>query len=201
MLNAVPAVWVGIVPPPSFSTLNDASAPGETTNVLLVPVMPLPLSATIVADAFARLSVTLSPLNTPDENADVVPSPTAPVPAAFEDSDTVLPKSVFVFPFASSAVTLMRNAVPAVWPGMLPVAFDSTRKLASAPGETVNVLLEPVFPPPVAVIWKLPVFVIVTACVASTPAVNAAVVVDPENVAPVALNATVLVYVGSVLPN
>ena len=49
-------------------------------------------------------------------------------------------------------------------------------KCVTAPPVTTKALLEPVVVPLVAVSVKLPVFVMVTACAASTPFVNAAVV-------------------------
>ena len=59
----------------------------------------------------------------------------------------------------------------------MPLAADSTLKCVNTPGFTANVLLVPASGPPcfVAVIANEPVLLIVTACVVSTPDVNAAV--------------------------
>jgi hypothetical protein len=64
---------------------------------------------------------------------------------------------------------------------------------------TVKLLLVPFWAPPVvrvAVIVKLPVFEIVTACELSTPAVKAAVVPEPAESVPVEVMSTVPVKPG-----
>jgi hypothetical protein len=75
-----------------------------------------------------------------------------------------------------------------------------TASFEAAPGLTVNELLVPFWAPPlvrVAVIVKLPVFEIVTACELSTPAVNAAVVPEPAESVPVEVMSTVPVKPGN----
>ena len=67
----------------------------------------------------------------------------------------------------------------------------------------MKLLLVPVSAPPlvrVAVIVKLPVFEIVTACEFSTPAVNAAVVPSPAESVPVEVMSTVPVNPVTVFP-
>ena len=82
---------------------------------------------------------------------------------------------------ASRAVILILNGVPATCEPIGPPVDDSTRKLLSDPAFTEKLLLVPFSVPPVrvAVIAKLPVFVIVTATEASTPLLNDAVVPPP----------------------
>src|SRR5881396_3665139 len=122
--------------------------------------------------------VTLCEASTPAVNAAVVP-PADSVPVDVMVAVPVNPVTVLLF--ASRAVILMLNGVPAVCVPMAPPPATSTRKLFSTPGFTVNALLVPL-DPLVAVSVKLPVFEIVTLCEASTPALNAAVVPPADSV-------------------
>src|SRR5881397_840850 len=175
MLNGVPAICVGMAPPPAFSTRKLFSAPGSTVNALLVPLDPL-VAVSVKLPVFEI--VTLCEASTPDANAAVVP-PADSVPVDVMVAVPVNPVTVLLF--ASRAVILMLNAVPAVCVPMAPPPAASTRKLFSTPGFTVNALLVPL-DPFVAVSVKLPVFEIVTLCEVSTPDANAAVVPPADSV-------------------
>src|SRR5437867_2949301 len=122
--------------------------------------------------------VTMCGASRPAVTAAVVP-PADNVPVDVMVAVPVNPVTVLLF--ASRAVILMLNAVPAVCVPMAPPPAFSTRKLFSAPGFTVNALLVPL-DPLVAVSVKLPVFEIVTLCEASTPDANAAVVPPADSV-------------------
>ena len=111
MLKAVPAVCVPMLPLPAASTRNFANTPGFTSNALLVPVSLPPVRvAVIVFPVPACVTVTLCvrtpPLNDPDGVGVIDPA----VVLRF----TVPVKLVTVLLFASCAVSVMLNAVPAV---------------------------------------------------------------------------------------
>ena len=147
-------------------TASFEAAPGLTVNELLVPVSAPPLVRVAVIVKLPVLEiVTGCELSTPAVNAAVVPTAGGERPV--EVMSTVPVKPVTVLPFASRAVirTLKRAACGLRADRPPPAA--STRKSFSAPGLTVNELLVPFCAPPlvrVAVIVKLPVFEIVTAC-------------------------------------
>src|SRR5207237_242600 len=86
---------------------------------------------------------------------------------------------------------------PAVPAGTLAVELPATAALAP----TEKLFDAPVLPLPVAVIVKLPAFVIVTAWVSSSPAVKAAVVTGAPASAPFDVSTTVEVKPGTVLLN
>ncbi len=86
------------------------------------------------------MTVTLS-VRTPATNAADTVGVIVP---AVVDRSTGPVKLVTVLLFASCAVTLTLNAVPAVCVGMLPPAPASTLKWCSAPAVTLNVVLSPV---------------------------------------------------------
>ena len=150
--------------------------------------------AVIVAPPlFVPVSVTLWLFNTPLVNVPVVP-PSAPI-ATLLVMSTVLPAPLKSFVpkarvllFASRAVTSILNAVPAVF---VATGSRTTKKLASAPGCTVNAA-EAVATPSVAVMVAPPLLVPVSVMLwlSKTPATNAPVAPPP---APIA---TVLVSVG-----
>ena len=129
----------------------------------------------------------------------MVPLPADSVPV--EVISTVFPapsKKVMVLLLASSAVIWISKDVPAVCVPMAPPPTASTTKWSSAPGSTVKELDTPVSVPvpnpptvSVAVIVKLPVFVMVTLWEAITPLVNVAVVPLPADKVPVELMSTV----------
>src|SRR5437016_9145092 len=125
-------------------------------NALLVPLDPF-VAVSVKLPMFEI--VTLCEASTPDANGAVVP-PADSVPVDVIVAVPVNPVTVLLF--ASRAVILMLNAVPAVCVGMAPPpGAASTRKLFSTPGFTVTTLLVPVFPAVVVVIVMLPVFDIV----------------------------------------
>src|SRR6059036_2119805 len=175
MLNGVPAICVPMAPPPAASTRKLFSTPGFTVNALLVPLDPF-VAVSVKLPMFEI--VTLCEVSTPAVNAAVVP-PADSVPVDVMVAVPVNPVTVLLF--ASRAVILMLNGVPAICVPMAPPPAASTRKLFSTPGFTVNALLVPL-DPFVAVSVKLPVFEIVTLCEVSTPAVNAAVVPPADSV-------------------
>ncbi len=189
--NAVPAVCVPIFPPPDASTKKLSNAPGLTVKLLLVPASVLPVFVAVTVKEPVFEIVTLWVERTPAVKEAVVPLP--------EDNDpvelisTVPVNPVIVLLFASRAVTLISNDVPAVCVPIFPPPDASTKKLSNAPGLTANELLVPasVLPVFVAVIVNEPVFEIVTLCVESTPAVKDAVVPLPEDNVPVELTSTV----------
>src|SRR5205823_1761068 len=88
---------------------------------------------------------------------------------------------VTVLLFASRAVILMLNAVPAVCVPMAPPPAASTRKLFNTPGFTVIRRSEERRVGDAGSV-RLPVFEIVTLCEASTPDANAAVVPPADSV-------------------
>ncbi len=144
--------------------------------------------------------VTACELSTPAVNAAVVPPPAESVPV--DVMSTVPAKPVTVLLFASRAVIRTLKDVPAVCVAMLPPPIASTRKSARPPAFTVKELLVPLWAPPVvrvAVIVKLPVLEMVTACEARTPFVNAAVVPEPAESVPVEVMSTVPVKPVTVL--
>jgi hypothetical protein len=147
-------------------------------------------------------TVTPCEARTPFVNAAVVPAPAESGPV--EVTSTVPVNPVTVLLPASRATTRTLKLVPAVCVPTGPPPAASTRKWSSAPGLTVNEALVPDWEPPlvrVAVIVKLPVFEIVTACEASTPAVNAAVVPEPVESVPVEPMSTVPVKPVAMLPS
>src|SRR2546426_754772 len=180
MLNDVPAVCVPMAPPPNASTRKLLSAPGFTVNGLLVPFDPF-VAVSVKLPVFEI--VTLCEVSTPDANAAVVTGAPTSVPVDVSVAVPVNPVTVLLF--ASRAVILMLNGVPAICVPMAPPPNASTRKLFSAPGFTVNALLVPVFPAFVAVRENLPVLEIVRLCVSSGPAAYAAVVTGAPTSVPV----------------
>ena len=58
IVNAVPAVWVPMFPPPEAVTVKWSRAPVLTVNALLVPVCPLPSFAVMVTDDADLVNVT-----------------------------------------------------------------------------------------------------------------------------------------------
>jgi hypothetical protein len=126
--------------------------------------------------------VTLCELRTPFVNDAVVIG--APTSVPVELSITLLPlplKLVTVLPLASSAVTAILNAVPAVC-GLLMVAKT---KWLSAPGLTVKLLLvAPVSGPSEAAKVKVPATVGTRFEKVATPLAAATVVVEPPLNAP-----------------
>src|SRR5215210_4601381 len=148
-LKLVPAVCVAMFPPPVASTLKWASAPGLTVNALLVPVsLPAVLVAVMVKEPVLEI-VTAREARTPAVKAGVVPLPDDSVPVELRSAVPVNPVTVLLF--ASRAVSLTLKLVPAVWVAMFPPPAASTRKLFSAPGLTVKLLLVPVSLPAVVV--------------------------------------------------
>lgn len=161
-----------------------------------VPVEPL--VAVIVKLPVFEI-VTACDDRTPEENVAVVPEPEERVPV--EVMVTVLEKLVTVLLFASCATTLMLKEVPAVCvPIELPEVLV-TAKWWSTPGSTVNELEVPASAPPVlvAVMVKLPVLEIVTACDDRTPEENEAVVPEPADNVPVEVISTVPLNEATVL--
>src|SRR5207244_11545798 len=115
--------------------------------------------------------VTLCEVSTPAVNAAVVP-PADNVPVDVMVAVPVNPVTVLLF--ASRAVILMLNAVPAVCVPMAPPPAASTRKLLSAPGFTViRGLVFAVFVPRSG--ERRVVIECVTLCAASTPDANATI--------------------------
>ena len=108
-LNALPAVCVGMVPPPELSTRKFAKTPGSTVKVLLVPVWPDPSSAVIVLAVPVCVTVT-DCVNTP---AVKLPEVVGAIVPAVVDNPTVPVKPVTVLFVESCAVNVMLKAVPA----------------------------------------------------------------------------------------
>src|SRR5213080_5607077 len=111
MLNADPAVCVGMAPPTAASTRKLFSTPGFTVNALLVPLDPL-VAVSVKLPVFEI--VTLCEASTPAVNATVVP-PADSVPVDVMVAVPVNPVTVLLF--TSRAVILMLNADPAVCVG------------------------------------------------------------------------------------
>ena len=132
MPNAVPAVCGSLI----VLIANFANAPAFTSNVLLVPVSVPPVRvAVIVLPVPACVTVTFC-VRTPATND---PETVGAIAPAVVLRFTVLVNAVTVLLFASCAVIVMSNAVPAVC-GLLMLAIAN---LLSAPASTVNGALSP----------------------------------------------------------
>ena len=156
-----------------------------TENKLLIPFSePLVRVAVIVKFPGFEIVIPVED-NIPAANEADVPPPAVRVPV---DVILTVPVKTFgpllhVLLFISRAVTLILKLLPTFCDPIFPPADDSTRKLFSTPGFTVNVLLVPFCTPPVvrvAVILKFPILENVTLLDASTPATKAGVVPLPE---------------------
>ena len=125
----------------------------------------------------------------------VVPPPADKFP---DDVISAVPEKRFgpllqILLYTSLAVNLILKLVPEICEAIFPPPAFSTRILFIDPAFTANELLVPFCTPPVvlvAVIVKLPVFVIVNPDEDNIPAVNATDVPSPDDTVPVEVIST-----------
>src|SRR5438552_2959260 len=131
MLNSLEERRVGKARRPACCTRNVLRTHGFTVTGVLVHLVPF-VAMSVLLLVFEI--VTLCEASTPAVNAAVVP-PADSVPVEVMVAVPVNPVTVLLF--ASSAVILMLNAVPAACVPMAPPPAASTRRLFNTPGFTV----------------------------------------------------------------